>query len=56
MLDLQGAASPNEVEETLPDRNAEEMAKEGFYLVTRLLRHCYCQGSLPYPLGRVWRG
>ena len=29
-LDLQGAASPMEVEEVLPDMNAEEMAKEGF--------------------------
>ena len=31
-LDLQGAASPMEVEGELPDMNAEEMAKEGFYL------------------------
>ena len=31
-LDSQDAASPNEVEETLPDRNAEEMAKEGWRL------------------------
>ena len=29
-LDLQGAASPMEVEGELPDMNAEEMAKEGF--------------------------
>ena len=35
------AANPNEVEETLLDRNAEEMAKEGFYLVKLVLRHCY---------------
>ena len=71
MVDLQGAASPSEMEETLPDRNAEEMAK-WFYLVKSVLRHCYCQGwllgevstsplllsglALPYPLGRVWRG
>ena len=41
-LDLQGAISLNEVEETLPDRNNEEMAKEGFYLVKSVLRHCYC--------------
>ena len=32
-LDLQGAASPMEVEGELPDMNAEEMANEGFYLV-----------------------
>ena len=32
-LDVQGAASPKEVEGELPDMNAEEMAKEGFYLV-----------------------
>ena len=32
-LDLQGAASPMEVEGELPDMNPEEMAKEGFYLV-----------------------
>ena len=32
-LDLQGAASPMEVEGELPGMNAEEMAKEGFYLV-----------------------
>ena len=30
-LDLQGAASPMEVEGELPNMNAEEMAKEGFY-------------------------
>ena len=42
-LDLQGAASPNEVEETLRDTNTKEMAKEGFYLVKLVLRHCYCQ-------------
>ena len=43
-MDLQGATSPNEVEETLPGRLAKEMAKEGFYLVKSVLRHCYCQG------------
>ena len=32
-LDLQGAASPMEVEGELPDMDAEGMAKEGFYLV-----------------------
>ena len=43
-LDLQGAASPMEVESELPNMNAEEMAKEGFYLVKSVLRHRYCQG------------
>ena len=32
-LDLQGAARPMEVEGQLTDMNAEEMAKEGFYMV-----------------------
>ena len=35
--DLQGAASPMEVEGELPDMNAEEMAKEGFYMVKSIL-------------------
>ena len=43
-LDLQGAASPMEVEGNLPDMNAEEMAKEGFYLVKSVVRHRYRQG------------
>ena len=43
-LDLQGAASPMEVEGELPDMNAGEMAKEGFYLVKSVLRHRYRQG------------
>ena len=43
-LDLQGAASPMEAEGDLPDVNAEEMAKEGFYLVESVLRHRYRQG------------
>ena len=43
-LDLQGAASPMEVEGDLPDMNAQEMAKEGFYLVKSVLRHRYRQG------------
>ena len=42
--DLQGAASPMEVEGGLPDVNAEEMAKEGFYLVKSVIRHRCCQG------------
>ena len=44
-LDLQGAASPMEVEGELPDMNAEEMAKEGLYLVKSVLRHRYRQGG-----------
>ena len=43
-LDLQGAASPMEVEGELRDMNAEEMAKEGFYLVKSVTRHRYRQG------------
>ena len=42
-LDLQGAASPMEVEGELPDMNAEEMAKEGFCLVKSVIQHRYCQ-------------
>ena len=43
-LDLQGAASPIEVEGDLPGMNAEEMAKEGCYLVKSVLHHSYRQG------------
>ena len=43
-LDLHGAASPMEVQRELPDMNAEEMAKEGFYLVKSVIRHRYRQG------------
>ena len=43
-LDLQGAASPMEVEGDLPDMNAQEMAKECFYLVKSVTRHRYRQG------------
>ena len=43
-LDLQGAVSPMEVEGELPDMNAEEMAKVGFYLVKSVIRHRYRQG------------
>ena len=41
-LDPQGAASPMEVQGELPDMNAEEMAKEGFYLVKSVIQHRYC--------------
>ena len=40
-LGLQGAASPMELEGELPDVNAREMAKEGFYLVKSVIRHRY---------------
>ena len=39
-----------EVEGDLFDMNAEEMAKEGFYLVKSVLRHRYCQGWRFYKL------
>ena len=52
-LDLQGAASPMEVERDLPDMNAEEMAKEGFYLVKSVLRHRFCLGRR-FPT--LWEG
>ena len=42
-LDLQGAASPREVEGELPDMNAEKMANEDFYMVKSILRHRYRQ-------------
>ena len=42
-LDLQGAASPMEVEGELSDMNAEEMAKEGFYLLKTVIGHNYRQ-------------
>ena len=32
------------VEGDLPDMNAEEAAKEGFYLVNLIIRHRYRQG------------
>ena len=43
--DLQGATSPMEVEGEFPDMNAEEMAKEGSYLVESVPGHRYRQGS-----------
>ena len=52
-LDLQSAASPNEVEETLPDKAAEEMAKEGFYLVKSVL--AARQAAASRDLGRTRR-
>ena len=36
-LDLQGAASPMEYEGELPNMNAEDMAKGGFYLVKSVI-------------------
>ena len=43
-LDLQGAASPMEVEGELPDIHASKMAKEGFYLVKSVFRHRHSRG------------
>ena len=43
-LDLQGAASPIELEGELPDMNAEEMANEGMYMVKSIVRHRNRQG------------
>ena len=42
--DLQGAASPMEVEAELPDMNAKVMAKKAFYLVKSVIQHRYRQG------------
>ena len=42
-LHLQGAAGSMEVEEVLPDMNAEEMVNEVFYLVKSVIRHPYRQ-------------
>ena len=54
-LDLQGAASPMEVEGELPHMNAEEMAEEGFYLVKLVIRHRYREGwRFLHPMGRMW--
>ena len=53
-LDLQGAASPTEVEGELPDMNAEEMAKQGFYLVKSVLRHRYRQSKKKCFYNALW--
>ena len=52
-LDLQGAASPMEVEGELPNMNADEMAKKAFYLVKSVIRHVYCQG---WQFLTLWEG
>ena len=52
-LDRQGAASQMEVEREHPDMNAEELAKEGFYLVKLVIRHRYRQGWRFFTL---WEG
>ena len=52
-LDLQGAASPMEVEGDLPDMNAEEMTKEGLYLVKSVIQHRYRQG---WRFPTLWEG
>ena len=43
-LDLQGAASPMEVEGEFPDMNAQAVSQEGLYMVRSILRHRYRQG------------
>ena len=56
-LDLQGAASPMEVEGELPDMKSEDMAEEGFYLVKSVIRHRYRQRlRFPHTLGGIWSG
>ena len=50
---VQGAASPMEIEGGLPDMNAEEMAKEGFYLLKSVLGHRYRQG---WRFLTLWQG
>ena len=52
-LDLQGAASPMEIEGELPDMSAKEMGKEGSYLVKSVLRHRYCQS---WRFVTLWEG
>ena len=52
-LDLQGVASPIEVKGELPDMNAEEMAKGGFYLLKSGIQHRYCQGWF---FSTLWEG
>ena len=53
VLDLQGTASPMEVEGEPPDMNAEEMAKEGFTLVKSVIQHRYHQG---WHFHTLWEG
>ena len=55
-MDLQAAACPIEVEGELTDMNAEEMAKEGFYLVKSVIRHRYRQGWRFFTLWDRFRG
>ena len=43
-MDLQGAASPMKWKKLSVTLRAQEMAKEGFYLVKLVLRHCYSRG------------
>ena len=52
-LDLQGAASSMEVEGELRDVNAEEMAKECFYLLKSVIGHRYPQG---WRFVTLWEG
>ena len=43
-LDRQGAASPMEIQGGRPDMNAEEMVKEGFYMVREAYGSHNCAG------------
>ena len=52
-LDLQGAASPMEVEGELHDMNLEETTKEIFYLVKSVIQHRFGQG---WCLLNLWEG
>ena len=46
-----------EVEGEPPNRNAEELAKEGFYMGKYIPRHLLLpRVAIPYPLERVWSG
>ena len=54
-LDLLGATSPMEVEGKLPNMNAEERSKDGFYMVNVILRRRYRQGLRVLPLWGAFR-
>ena len=43
-LDVQGAASPMEVEGELSDMKTDKLAKKGFYMDKYILGHRYRQG------------
>ena len=49
-----GDSPPCKMEETLPDRNAKEMAKEGFYLVKSAIATVRVGASLLFRKGMAW--